>query len=129
VAAVNAIAAALAEAQALASQRDWQMPTEATVAEARRLLDLVSVEWPAPEVQTQADGSITLDWEAGADAGTSGWLTLTVVGKQTVEHAAVIEDDEYGLSEAFTDVLPDWAQQLLRRLHDGSAHAPKPTVQ
>jgi hypothetical protein len=125
VATVKSIAEALAEAQALAAQRDWKVPSEATVAEAQRLLDLVSLEWPAPEVQTQADGSITLDWEAGAH----GWLTLTVIGKQTVEHAAVIEGDEYGLSEAFIDAVPDWAQELLRRLHDGSAHAPKPTVQ
>jgi hypothetical protein len=129
VAAVSSIAEALAEAQALASQRDWQVPTEATVAEAQRLLDLVSLEWPAPELQTQADGSITLDWEADLSANSHGWLTLTVVGQNTVEHAAVIDGDEYGLSEAFTDVLPDWAHQLLRRLHDGSAHAPKPTVQ
>jgi hypothetical protein len=105
----------------LAAQRDWKVPSEATVAEAQRLLDLVSLEWPAPEVQTQADGSITLDWEAGAH----GWLTLTVIGKQTVEHAAVIEGDEYGLSEAFIDAVPDWAQELLRRLHG----TPKPTVQ
>jgi hypothetical protein len=121
---VNSIAEALAEAEALASQRDWQVPTEATVAEAQRLLDLVNElnpQWPAPEVQTQADGSITLDWEVD----TRGWLTLTVIGQHTVEHAAVIEGDEYGLSEAFTDVLPDWAQELLRRLHG----TPKPTVQ
>jgi hypothetical protein len=129
VAAVKSIIQALDEAQALALQRDWQVPSEATVAEAQRLLDLVSLEWPAPEVQTQADGSITLDWEADLSANSRGWLTLTVVGQNTVEHAAVIDGDEYGLSEAFTDVIPDWAQQLLRRLHGGSAHALKPTVQ
>jgi hypothetical protein len=126
---VNSIAEALAEAQALAAQREWQVPSEATVAEAQCLLDLVSLKWPAPEVQTQADGSITLDWEADLANDAHGWLTLTVIGKQTVEHAAVIDGDEYGLSEAFIDVLPDWAQELLRRLHDGSAYAPKPTVQ
>ena len=101
------------EAQALAAQREWQMPTEATQAEAQRLLDLVGVEWPAPEVQAQADGAITLEWEVGAH----GWLTLTVVGQRTVEHAAVIAGDEYGLSEDFIDVLPGWASELLRRLH------------
>jgi hypothetical protein len=122
---VKSIAEAMLEAQALAAQRDWQMPTEATQAEAQRLLDLVCVEWPAPEVQAQANGAITLDWEAGGDAGTHGWLTLTVAGQGTVEHAAVIDGDEYGLTEDFTDVLPGWANELLRRLHQ----APKRVLQ
>jgi hypothetical protein len=113
VAAVKSIAEALAEARALAAQRAWQLPNEATVIEAQRLLDLVSVDWPAPEVQAQANGTITLDWEAGAH----GWLTLTVAGQRTVEHAAVIDGDEYGLTEDFMDVLPGWANELLRRLH------------
>ncbi len=110
---MKSIAEALAEAQNLAAQRDWQVPTQATVAEAERLLELVSTTWPAFEVQTQADGSIALEWDAGAH----GWLTLTVVGQNTVEHAAVIDGDEYGLSEAFNNVVPDWAQELLQRLH------------
>jgi hypothetical protein len=129
VAAVKSIAEAMLEAQALAAQRDWQMPTKATQAEAQRLLDLVSVEWPAPEVQAHANGTITLDWEAGGDAGTRGWLTLTVVGQHTLEHAAVIDGDEYGLTEDFTDVLPGWANELLRRLHQAPELSPERVLQ
>ncbi len=108
---------AVAEAHALALHRDWQLPSNATVKEAERLLELVSTEWPAPEVQAQADGAICLDWEAGAH----GWLTLTVTGQRKLEHAAVIDGDEYGLTEDFADVLPGWAQELLRRLHQSPA--------
>ena len=110
---MKSIEAALIEAQTLASQRDWQVPSAATLLEARRLLDLVGIEWPAPDVQSHANGGISLEWEQGAH----GWLTLTVAGQQTVEHAAVIDGDEYGLVEAFVDVLPGWAQELLQRLH------------
>lgn len=122
---MKSIPEALLEAQALTTQRDWQAPTDATVAEAERLLALVKIEWPEPDVQAQANGSITLDWDAGAH----GWLTLTVAGQRTVEHAAVIDGDEYGLSEAFIEAVPDWAQELLRRLHQEPAHAPKPVLQ
>ncbi len=110
---MKSIADALLEARNLGSQRDWQLPAEATLLEAQRLLDLVSIEWPAPEVQAQANGGISLEWEEGAH----GWLTLTVLGQKTVEHAAVIAGDEYGLVEDFADVIPGWAQELLRRLH------------
>ena len=126
---MNSIAEALAEAQALAAQREWQVPTDATQAEAQHLLDLVGVEWPAPEVQAQANGAITLDWDAGGESGTRGWLTLTVVGQNTVEHAAVIDGDEYGLTEDFTDVLPGWANELLRRLHQAPELSPKRVIQ
>ena len=122
---MKSIAEALLEAQALATQRDWQAPSETTVEEAERLLALVNIAWPGPDVQAQADGSIALEWDAGAH----GWLTLTVVGQCTVEHAAVIDGDEYGLSEAFIDAVPDWAQELLRRLHQEPAHAAKPVLQ
>ena len=118
---MKSIEAALIEAQTLASQRDWQVPSAVTLLEARRLLDLVGIEWPAPDVQAHADGGMSLEWETGAH----GWLTLTVVGQQTVEHAAVIAGDEYGLVEPFVDVLPGWAQELLQRLHQ----SPAPTRQ
>ncbi len=126
---MKSIAEALDEARALAAQRPWQLPNEATVIEAQRVLDLVSVEWPAPEVQAHANGAITLEWEAGGDAGTHGWLTLTVVGQGTVEHAAVIDGDEYGLTEDFTDLLPGWANELLRRLHQAPELSPKRVLQ
>jgi hypothetical protein len=126
---VKSIAEALDEARALAAQRPWQLPNEATVIEAQRLLDLVSVEWPAPEVQAQANGAIALEWEAGGDADARGWLTLTVVGQRTVEHAAVIDGDEYGLTEDFVDVLPGWANELLRRLHQAPDLLPKRVLQ
>ena len=122
---MNSIEDALLEARALAAQRDWEMPNEATLAEAQRLLDLVCVEWPAPEVQTQANGAIVLEWEAGAH----GWLTLTVVGQGTVEHAAVIDGDEYGLTEDFIDVLPGWANELPQRLHQAPLLSPKRDLQ
>ena len=101
----------------MASQRDWQVPTEATTLEAQRLLDLLRIEWPAPDVHAQADGSLSLEWEQGAH----GWLTLSVAGRHTVEHAGVIAGDEYGLVEDFGDVVPGWAQELLRRLHQAPA--------
>jgi hypothetical protein len=126
---VKSIAEALDEARALAAQRPWQLPNEATVIEAQRVLDLVSVDWPAPEVQAHANGAIALEWEVGGEAGTRGWLTLTVVGQQTLEHAAVIDGDEYGLTEDFTDVLPGWANELLRRLHQAPELSPKRVLQ
>ena len=126
---MSSIEDALREARALAAQRDWQMPNEATLAEAQRLLDLVGVEWPAPGVQALASGALVLEWEAGGDAGTRGWLTLTVVGQGTVEHAAVIDGDEYGLTEDFADVLPGWANELLRRLHHAPELSPKRVLQ
>ena len=110
---MKSIADALQEAHTFAEAREWQLPSEATVAEAQRLLDLLASEWPAPEVQADANGSISLEWEAGAH----GWLRLTVTGQQKLEHAAVIAGDEYGLTEDFAAVLPSWAHELLRRLH------------
>ena len=118
---MKSIAEALTEAREFAAQRDWQLPNEATTREAERLLDLVCAEWPAAEVQAHADGSLSLEWEVG----TKGWLSLTVTGQQTLEHAAVIAGDEYGLVEPFVDVLPGWAQELLQRLHQ----SPAPTRQ
>ena len=110
---VRSLADALTEARAFAGQRGWQVPSEATTLEAEKLLDLVRAPWPAPEVQSQADGSISVEWEDAA----RGWLTLTVKGQQKLEHAAVINGDEYGLAEDFVDALPGWAHELLNRLH------------
>ena len=67
----------------------------------------------APGVQVQPDGAIALEWEAGD----RGWLALTVRGNATLEHAAVLDGDDYGLSEDFGDGVPDWALEMLRRLH------------
>ncbi|MBC7715674.1 MAG: hypothetical protein H7143_01960 [Pseudorhodobacter sp.] len=115
---MKTIADAVLEARALAAQREWQLPTQTTLDEAQRLLDLVSADWPAPDVQAQANGGVALEWEVGAH----GWLTLIVLGQATVEHAAVIAGDEYGLTEPFADVLPGWAQELLQRLHQTEAN-------
>jgi hypothetical protein len=43
-------------------------------------------------------------------------LVLTLHGNATLQHAAVIDGDEYGLTEDFGDAIPEWAQELLRRL-------------
>jgi hypothetical protein len=106
------LAAALTEARVLAGDRAWVAPADATVLEAARLLTLLAGAWPEPLVQVQASGAVALEWEAGA----RGWLVLTVHGNATLQHAAVIDGDEYGLTEDFGDAIPEWAQELLRRL-------------
>lgn len=106
------LAQALTEAGALAGTRGWQMPSDAAIAEAERLLMLLGPEWRAPAVQAEPDGAITLEW----DAGVRGWLQLSVSGQGQLVHSAVIEGDEYGKSETFAEVLPDWADALLRKL-------------
>ena len=105
--------AAVAEAGVLAGERAWTAPSDATLREADRLLGLLAGAWPAPGVQVQPDGAIALEWEAGD----RGWLALTVRGNATLEHAAVLDGDDYGLSEDFGDGVPDWALEMLRRLH------------
>lgn len=105
--------AAVAEAGVLAGERVWTAPSDATLREADRLLALLAGAWPAPGVLVQPDGAIALEWEAGD----RGWLALTVRGNATLEHAAVLDGDDYGLSEDFGDGVPDWALEMLRRLH------------
>ena len=105
--------AAVAEAGVLAGERAWAAPTDATLREADHLLALLAGAWPAPGVLVQPDGAIALEWEAGD----RGWLALTVRGNATLEHAAVLDGDDYGLSEDFGDEVPDWALEMLRRLH------------
>ena len=105
--------AAVAEAAVLAGERTWATPSDATLREADRLLALLAEAWPAPGVLVQPDGAIALEWEAGD----RGWLALTVRGNATLEHAAVLDGDDYGLSEDFADAVPDWALAMLRRLH------------
>ena len=109
------LAASLAEARLLADARAWTTPSDATLREAGRLLTLLAMEgatWPAPAVWVQPDGAVVMEWEAGE----RGWLALSVHGLGTLTHAAVIDGDDYGLSEDFADALPDWALELLRRL-------------
>jgi hypothetical protein len=106
------LATALEEAQVLASSRGWSVPSEPTIREAQRLLDLVMEDWRAPAVQAEPDGAISLEWEVGAH----GWLKLTVAGVGLLEHSAVIEGDEYAKVEHFGDRLTDWVKELLRRL-------------
>ncbi|TCP05784.1 hypothetical protein [Caldimonas thermodepolymerans] len=108
------LAAAIEEVRALAQQRAWQLPDAATLAEARRLLALVSAGWPPPQVQVEPDGQVSLTWEAGP----RGWLTFTVAGRGTLTHSAVIAGDDYGQEEPFGDSLPAWAAEVLRRLWD-----------
>ncbi|MEW6099379.1 MAG: hypothetical protein AB1666_09365 [Pseudomonadota bacterium] len=106
------IALALEEVRPLVESRAWAWPSEATLREGERLLELVGQAWPAPDVQVEPDGSLTLTWEAG----TRGWLSLQVCGRGTLVHSAVIEGDEYGQEERFDSALPAWAHTLLRRL-------------
>ena len=110
------LAASLAEARLLAGARAWTVPNDATLREAECLFALLSTQaaaWPAPAVWVQPDGAVVVEWEVGE----RGWLALSVHGLGTLTHAAVIDGDDYGLSEDFADALPDWALELLRRLH------------
>ena len=112
------LAASLADARLLAGARAWTVPNDATLREAERLFALLATAgagaaWTAPAVWVQPDGAVVVEWEAGE----RGWLALSVHGLGTLTHAAVIDGDDYGLSEDFGDALPDWALELLRRLH------------
>jgi len=106
------LATALDEARSLACARGWSVPSEPTIHEAQRLLDLVMQDWRAPAVQAEPSGAISLEWEVGAH----GWLKLTVAGNATLEHSAVIEGDEYAQVEPFGEHLPGWVKELLHRL-------------
>lgn len=103
---------ALAEIDPLTQGRGWSRPGDTTMAEAERLLALVTPRFRAPQVEIQSDGGITLDWDAGAH----GWLQLTVQGDGQLVHSAVIEGDDYARSEPFGEQLPDWANALLGKL-------------
>jgi hypothetical protein len=105
------LATALDEAKPLVESRGWTLPKPATLAEAERLLSLTSRHRP-PAIQIDAGGSIRLEWEAAE----TGWLTLSVDGSGQVKHSAVIGPDEFERSEAFGDVLPEWARTVLDRL-------------
>ena len=105
------LATALGEAQPLVESRGWAWPAPTTLAEAERLLRLTSRHRP-PTIQIDADGSIRLEWEAAE----TGWLTLTVDGSGQLRHSAMIGEDEFERSEAFGDVLPEWATTVLERL-------------
>lgn len=105
------LAAALDEAKPLVESRGWAWPTPATLVEAERVLALTSRHRP-PTIEVDADGSIRFEWEAAE----AGWLTLTVDGTGQLRHSAVIGEDEFEHSEAFGEVLPDWAATVLARL-------------
>jgi hypothetical protein len=107
-----ALEAALDEAAPLVQHRGWSAPAPATVAAAERLLRLVGGLSRPPTVQVEPDGRISFEWEA-AD---HGWLTLTIDDDGRLSHGAVLGEDEFAQTEAFEDVLPDWATMLLRRL-------------
>jgi hypothetical protein len=106
------LVAALDEAAALAAGRGWSAPSDATIGEAQRLLDLLAALPRAPMVQVEPHGAISLEWEAGE----YGWLSLSVEGIGKLEHSAVIEGDEYAQVEDFGGELPHWAGALLQRL-------------
>ena len=105
------LAMALNEAKPLVNSRGWVWPSPSTLAEAERLLSLVS-RHRLPTIEIDADGSIRFEWEAAE----TGWLTLTVDGSGQVRHSAVIGEDEFERSEVFGDVLPEWATTLLERI-------------
>ena len=107
-----ALSAALADAAPLIADRGWIEPASETIAAAERLLALVEALPRQPAVQVEPEGTISFEWEA-AD---HGWLTLTVDDVGQLTHSAVLGEDEFTQSEAFADVLPDWAHTLLRRL-------------
>ena len=104
---------AMDEARALGGGRGWVAPSDATVAEARRLLGLLAADVRQPQLLVEPDGAITVEW----DLPERGWLQLTVRGGGELAHSAVIDGDEYTQVEPLGEVLPDWAAELLRRLH------------
>jgi hypothetical protein len=113
----KALATALHEARLLGAGRPWTPPTPAAQAEAERLLALLAAEpaWPPAQIEVQPDGTIQFDW----DAGTRGWVTLSVAGHALLTHSAVIDGDEYTLAEPWdtrAGALTDWAAEVLRRL-------------
>jgi hypothetical protein len=105
------LAAALADAAPLIEARGWARPSEATLADAERVLALVSGR-RAPAVQIEPDGAVAFEWESAGH----GWLTLAVDGQGQLKHEAVIGEDEFGQTEPFGDALPAWAAELLARL-------------
>lgn len=105
------VAAALAEVEPLVSGRGWAHPSQATLAEADRLLALVA-SYRTPRVQLEPDGTLVLEWEAAGH----GWLTLSVHGTGQLTHGAVIDEEEFAQAEDFGDTLPGWAGELLARL-------------
>ncbi len=107
-----ALLAALAEAEPLIANRGWVAPGPATIAAAERLLALVEKLPRQPAVQVEPEGTITFEWEAAEH----GWLTLSVDDVGQLTHSAVLDEDEFTQSETFGDALPDWADNLLRRL-------------
>ncbi len=112
--------AALDEVRPLVTSRGWQLPSDAVIAEAERVLALVASTAVPPAVQCQPEGAVTFDW----DAGDQGWLSVSVRGEGQLEHSAVINEDEYSQCEPFDGrMLPPWAGTLLQRL---SEHLPKP---
>ena len=104
--------AALAEAEPLIANRGWVAPGPATIAAAERLLALVEKLPRQPAVQVEPEGTITFEWEAAEH----GWLTLSVDDVGQLTHSAVLDEDEFTQSETFGDALPDWADNLLRRV-------------
>lgn len=111
------LAAALEEATVLATERAWSAPDAAALAQAERLLQLVGPRWPVPEVRVEPDGAIALAWEVDE----RGWVELRVDGRGQLGHSAVIDGDDYSQAEDFAEPsaqLPDWAAEVLRRLHE-----------
>jgi hypothetical protein len=108
----SALSAALADVAPLIANRGWIAPAPATIAAAQRLLALVEAMPRQPVVQVEPEGTISFEWEAAEH----GWLTLTVDDAGQLTHNAVLGEDEFTQSEAFVDALPDWADNLLRRL-------------
>ena len=103
---------ALADIDPLTAERGFARPTDATLAEAGRLLALVHPRWRAPTVELLSDGAVPLDWDAGAPGG----LQLPGRGDGRLVHSAVIDGDDYEQDEPFHEHLPDWADALLTKL-------------
>lgn len=105
---------ALDEAALLGRGRGWAVPGEAALAQAERLLALTAAT-PPQQVQVEPDGRIVVEWEHAP----RGWLQLSVDDSGRLTHSAVIDGDEYTQAEPFDTTLPDWARELLGRLHAG----------
>jgi hypothetical protein len=108
---------ALSDAEAFMADRGWHPPTDATLREAQRLIELTAATWPAPEVTAEPDGAIALAWESLG----RGWLKLTVRGQGELAHEAVIDGDDFEQVEPWAGddadaALAGWADALLRRL-------------
>ena len=106
------------EAADEASRPDWDgygvcAVSEATLAQALALLDLLPSALPDPEISAHPDGEIAFEWSLGPRRV----LTVAVNESGRVSYAALFGSARQHGSEHLLGVLPDPVGQALRRLY------------